>query len=180
MVFDRPFPEPLPRWDDAGACGVDWATERKTREEIIGRYRRVREHSDATITARAIDSPGYVPWWPRPHVKLFNILVHVLTETSQHAGHADIVREQLDGSTGTVAEYAKPGRDAAFWEARCAEIEPAPVERVARRDTPGPHLMLRLALSDGRVLVAAGAHPAADGKYLRELHGILIGSALDQ
>ncbi len=46
----------------------------------------------------------------------------------------------------------------------------APVERVARRATPGPHLMLRLALSDGRVLVAAGAHPAADGTYLRQLH----------
>jgi hypothetical protein len=44
-----------------------------------------------------------------------------------------------------------------------------PVERVVRRTTPGPHLMLRLALSDGRVLVAAGAHPAADGTYLREL-----------
>ncbi len=30
--------------------------------------------------------------------------------------------------------------------------------------------MLRLALTDGRVLVAAGAHPAADGTYLRQLH----------
>jgi hypothetical protein len=46
----------------------------------------------------------------------------------------------------------------------------APVERVARRATPGPHLMLRLALSDGRVLVAAGAHPTADGTYLRQLY----------
>jgi hypothetical protein len=45
----------------------------------------------------------------------------------------------------------------------------AKVERVVRRETPGPHLMLRLALSDGRELVAAGAHPAADGTYLRQL-----------
>jgi hypothetical protein len=45
-----------------------------------------------------------------------------------------------------------------------------PVEQVAHRATPGPHLMLRLALSDGRVLVAAGAHPAADGTYLRQLY----------
>lgn len=43
------------------------------------------------------------------------------------------------------------------------------VQRVARRDTPGPHLMLRLALADGRVLVAAGAHPTVDGNYLRQL-----------
>jgi hypothetical protein len=45
----------------------------------------------------------------------------------------------------------------------------SPVEWVVRRPTPGPHLMLRLALSDGRVLVAAGVHPAADGTYLRQL-----------
>jgi hypothetical protein len=102
-----------------------WVTEHETREEIIDRYRRVWEHSDATITALAIDSPGYVPWWPRPNVKLFNVLVHVLTETSRHAGHADILREQLDGSTGRAAEYANPQRDAAFWEARRATIERA-------------------------------------------------------
>jgi hypothetical protein len=83
------------------------------------------EHSDATITALAIDSPGYVPWWPQPDVKLFNIVVHMLTETSRHAGHADILREHLDGSTGTAAEHANRQRDAAFWQARRAKIERA-------------------------------------------------------
>ncbi|MGK5443473.1 DinB family protein [Micromonospora sp. URMC 105] len=125
-VFDRPFPEPLPRWDDLGARGTDmWATEHETRAEIVGRYRRVWAHSDATITALAIDSPGHVPWWPRPNVKLFNILVHMLTETSRHAGHADILREQLDGSTGVAAYHAKSQPDKAFWEDRFATIERA-------------------------------------------------------
>jgi hypothetical protein len=87
-----------------------------------------------TITALAIDSPGYVPWWPRPNVMLFNVLVHVLTETSRHAGHADILREQLDGVTGTAAEYTGPRRDAAFWEARRAKIERA--ANAAGRRTP--------------------------------------------
>jgi hypothetical protein len=45
----------------------------------------------------------------------------------------------------------------------------APVRQVVRRQTPGPHLLLRLALSDGRALVAAGAHPAADGTALQQL-----------
>ena len=45
----------------------------------------------------------------------------------------------------------------------------ARVERVVRRPTPGPHLMLELVLADGRRLVAAGAHPGADGTYLRQL-----------
>jgi hypothetical protein len=124
-VFGRPFPEPLPNWDDAAADGPDmWATEHETRAEIVDRYRRVCDHADATITALAIDAPGHVPWWPRPNVKLFNILVHSLAETSRHAGHADILREQLDGATGTRAKYADP-HDAAFWAARRAEIERA-------------------------------------------------------
>jgi hypothetical protein len=42
-----------------------------------------------------------VPWWAQPQVKLFTILVHVLTETSRHAGHADILREQLDAGLGS-------------------------------------------------------------------------------
>jgi hypothetical protein len=131
-VFDRPFPEHLPRWDDRGARGSDmWATEQETRDEIIDRYRRVWKHSDATISALAIDSPGHVPWWPRPDVMLFNILVHLLTETSRHAGHADILREQLDGSTGTTAEYADSQGDVAFWEARRAKIELAAEAAVA-------------------------------------------------
>ncbi|MBM7862400.1 DinB family protein [Lentzea nigeriaca] len=100
-VFDRPFPEPMPRWDDLAARGSDMrAAEGETREEIVGRYRRVWAHSDATIAALSVDSPGFVPWWPRPKVMLFNVLVHVLTETARHAGHADIVREQIDGATG--------------------------------------------------------------------------------
>ena len=126
-IFDRPFPEPLPRWDDEESDGADmWATEDETRAEIVDRYRRVWAHSDATIDALPIDAPGYVPWWPRPNVKLFNIMVHVLTEANRHAGHADILREQLDGVTGVSAgDSDQLGRDAAFWEGRRAEIERA-------------------------------------------------------
>ncbi|MET8233983.1 DinB family protein [Micromonospora sp. NPDC005298] len=126
-VFDRPFPEPLPRWDDdALRQGLDmWATEQETREDIVDRYRRVWQHSDATITALAIDAPGRAPWWPQPDVKLFAILVHMLIETSRHVGHADILREQLDGSTGTIARRAPAEHDAAFWEARRTTIERA-------------------------------------------------------
>jgi hypothetical protein len=126
-VFGRPFPEPLPRWDDAAQRGTDmWATEDETRDGIVERYRRVWEHSDATIDALAIDAPGHVPWWPRPDVKLFNIMVHVLTETSRHAGHADILREQLDAAVGPGApNTGAPERDAAFWAVRRATIERA-------------------------------------------------------
>ena len=138
-VFDRPFPDLLPRWDDTAERDADtWATEHETRENIIDGYRRAWAHSDATITALSINSLGHVPWWPRPDVKLFNIMVHMLTETSRHAGHADILREQLDGSTGTAAKYACSQRDATFWESRRTTIEQAAKAAVARSDHAGP------------------------------------------
>jgi len=103
-----------------------WATEHESRAEIIDRYRRMWEHSDATIAAVEIEAPGHVAWWPRPDVKLFNILVHVLNETNRHAGQADILREQLDGAVGTEAgSVALHGRDRAFWEVHRANIERA-------------------------------------------------------
>lgn len=125
-VFARPFPEPLPRWDDEAASGAQfWAAEHETHDEIVGLYRRVWEHSDATIKALPIDAPGYVPWW-REDVMLFNIMVHVLSDTTRHAGHADILREQLDGAVGMLPQSAAlHGRDSAFWEARHATIEQA-------------------------------------------------------
>jgi hypothetical protein len=126
-VFGRPFAERLPWWDDDAEADADlWVTEAETRAEIIDRYHRVWEHADATIEALDIDAPGHVPWWPRPDVMLFNVLVHVLTETNRHAGHADLLREQLDGATGTAETYPdQPGRDAAFWRAQRAKIEAA-------------------------------------------------------
>ncbi len=139
-VFGRPFPERLPWRDDEADARTDdakltalfdykvqladmWATEHESRVEIIDRYRRMWAHADATIAALDIDAPGHVAWWPRPNVKLFNILVHVLTETNRHAGHADILREQLDGAVGP--EAAVLGEDASFWENLHAKIERA-------------------------------------------------------
>ncbi|OIK02880.1 DinB family protein [Streptomyces monashensis] len=135
-VFDRPFPEPLPRWDDEAERGADmWVTEHESRAEIVDRYRRVWDHADATIDALAVDAPGHVPWWPRPEVKLFNILVHILTETSRHAGHADILREQLDGTVGVdAASAAQQEKDDTFWDNRRTEIE-----RAARAARPEAH-----------------------------------------
>ncbi len=133
-VFDRPFPEPLSRWDvEAERLADMWATEDESREDIVDRYRRVWDHSDATVDALAIDAPGHVPWWPRPDVTLFDILVHLLAETSRHAGHADILREELDGAVGTDAEaMALRTHDAAFWAEQRATIE-----RAARAAGPG-------------------------------------------
>jgi len=123
-VFARPFAEPLPRWDDQNTRGTDhWATEGETREDIVGLYRRVWDHVDATIDALKIDSPGFVPWW-NEDVQLFNVMVHRLSDATRHAGHADILREQLDGSVGAEpSDLPLHGRDTQFWSARRAELE---------------------------------------------------------
>jgi len=103
-----------------------WATANEGRDEIIARYRRAWEYADETIDTLPIDAPGYVPWWPRPDVKLFNVMVHILMETGRHAGHADILREQLNGRVGTGSEGTiLHGRDGPYWQGQRARIERA-------------------------------------------------------
>ncbi|WP_435221854.1 DinB family protein [Streptomyces sp. Tue6028] len=124
-VFDRPSPEPLCRWQDSDGSDL-WANEDETRDQIIGFYRRTWEHSDATINELPLDAPGHVPWWPEPYpnTNLFAVMVHVLGESIRHAGHADILREGLDGRTGVRAENEQPIDEEAR-AAYCAKIEQA-------------------------------------------------------
>jgi hypothetical protein len=59
-------------------------------------------------------------------VKLFNIMVHIIGDTQRHAGHADILREQLDGAIGTDPQTAAlVEHDAPYWQAQYAKIEQA-------------------------------------------------------
>ncbi|MFF1510957.1 DinB family protein [Streptomyces sp. NPDC058326] len=130
-VFDRPSREPLPRWQDSGGSDL-WATEDETRAQIIGFYRRTWEHSDATISELPLDAPGHVPWWPEPHAgtNLFAVMVHVIGESVRHAGHADILRESLDGRTGLRAEHEQQIDEAGRAAYR------AKIEQAARSATP--------------------------------------------
>jgi hypothetical protein len=134
-VFGRPFAQRLPWWDEGAGVDADkWATAQETRSSILGLYRRVCEHSDATIEALDLDAPGHVPWWPRPEVRLINLVGHVLAETSRHVGQADILREQLDGSTGVGPEAdGSTRRDPAWWRSYVAAVEQA--ARAASRRT---------------------------------------------
>jgi uncharacterized damage-inducible protein DinB len=135
-VFGRPSGEPLP-WmaEDAEPNADMWATADESRGQIVGLYRRAWDHSDATIGALALDAVGHVWWWREGHrdVTLHKILVHVIAEAHRHAGHADIVRELIDGAAGVRAEHDNlPPGDRAWWEAYRARLE-----RVAREAGPG-------------------------------------------
>jgi uncharacterized damage-inducible protein DinB len=128
-TFGRPFDEPLPWLEDGAEPNADmWATAEERREQIVGLYHRVWAHSDATIDALGLDATGQVPWWPpeRREVTLHQVLVHLVAETDRHAGHADIVRELIDGSVGRRAgNDSLPPGDGAWWEAYRARVERA-------------------------------------------------------
>ena len=119
-TFGRPFEEPLPWFDEGAEPNADmWATAEESREQIVDLYHRVWAHSDDTIDTLALDAVGHVAWWPpeRREVTLHRILVHVIAETDRHAGHADIVRELIDGTVGLRRDNDNmaPG-DVAWWE----------------------------------------------------------------
>ena len=128
-TFGRPSPVPLP-WLGAGAePNADmWATPDESREQVIGLYHRAWAHSDATISALALDAPGRVRHWPEDHnvVTLHKILVHMLAETHRHAGHADIVRELIDGEAGLLPGNPNmPPGGPDWWESYRERLEAA-------------------------------------------------------
>jgi uncharacterized damage-inducible protein DinB len=126
-TFGRPSEEPLPWYADDAEPNADmWATAAETREQIIGLYHRAWAHSDATIEMLALDAIGHVPHWPgdRSEVTLHQILVHVISETHRHAGHADIVRELIDGAAGLRKDNDNMGADdQVWWENYCRRLE---------------------------------------------------------
>jgi uncharacterized damage-inducible protein DinB len=128
-AFGRPFAEPLPWYDEGAEPNADmWATPEETREQIVGLYHRAWAHDDATIEELPLDAVGTVAWWPedRRNPTLHRILVHVVAETNRHAGHADIVRELIDGAAGLREENSNlPPGDREWWEGYRLRVEQA-------------------------------------------------------
>ena len=126
-TFGRPFPEPLPWLNDDAEPNADmWATLDESRQSIVDFYRRVWAHSDATIDTLDLNTLGSVAWWPadRRETTLHRILVHLIEETNRHAGHADIVRELIDGAVGLRDGVSNvPDEDSSWWTAYVARLE---------------------------------------------------------
>lgn len=126
-IFGRPHGEVLPWFAEDAEMNADmWATADESREDIERLYRRAWERADATIEALDLDSTGAVPWWPeeRRVVTLQQMLVHMITETARHAGHADIVRELIDGRAGND-DGNLPDQAAADWQTHVDRVQAA-------------------------------------------------------
>jgi Protein of unknown function (DUF664) len=130
-VFGRPAPEQL-------ACAIDgsiwhggdmWATPEESTEYITGFYRRACAWADETIGSLDLDASGSVPWWAEgaQATTLGAILVRMVAETERHCGHADIVRELIDGSAGGARDdWLQTERpDADWWRDYVARIDSA-------------------------------------------------------
>ena len=65
----------------------------------IGGYRAAWAATGSLIRAASLDEPCRLAPGETP-VNLRWVLMHLLEETARHAGHADILRELIDGSTG--------------------------------------------------------------------------------
>jgi hypothetical protein len=126
-TFGRPFPEQLAWMSDDAEDNADlWATPEESRSDLVALYRRVWAHSDATVAALPLDAVGLVPWWPaeRREPTLHRVLTHVVAETSRHAGHADLLRELIDGTVGMRAAVSNlPAHDADWWVAHHDRLE---------------------------------------------------------
>jgi uncharacterized damage-inducible protein DinB len=77
----------------------------ETLADVLSRYEEVARHTEAVINRisdldRAVPVPKGVPWFPAD-VEAWSVrwvLLHLVEETARHAGHADIIRESLDGA----------------------------------------------------------------------------------
>lgn len=83
----------------AGNDGIDIGEHEPTVDAATRRYRAVCAESDALIAQSSLDQLCRAPD-SEPIVDLRWVLSHLLEETARHAGHADILRELIDGSTG--------------------------------------------------------------------------------
>jgi hypothetical protein len=85
---------------------ADWGrstrpTPDETVEGLLAAYREAAARANEVV-GDCVDLASPTPRWPRPGPapSMRWVLVHMIEETGRHAGHADILRERIDGSTG--------------------------------------------------------------------------------
>ncbi|AXK37753.1 DinB family protein [Streptomyces armeniacus] len=116
LNFDLP---PGVTWDDLAKGTAreypQWAIDHQnnfrmlpgeTLSQVLARYEQVVARSEEIIASLPDLSAAHplpeAPWHEPGAVRsVRRVLMHVIAETAQHAGHADILRETLDGQTST-------------------------------------------------------------------------------
>jgi Protein of unknown function (DUF664) len=102
----------------------------ETLAEVLADARGVGEETERVVRAipdlgQRVPVPKGVPWYP-DDLDAWSVrwvLMHLVSETARHAGHADIVREAIDGATAFPLMAAAEGWPATPW---MQPWEPAP------------------------------------------------------
>jgi hypothetical protein len=106
-AFIEKGPTAFPAWDDPSAFQdrLDNFTmlPGDTVESVLAAYEAVARHTDALLAGLgSLDDSRPLPdapWFEHGATRSARrVFVHIVAETAQHAGHADIVREALYGS----------------------------------------------------------------------------------
>jgi hypothetical protein len=97
-VAGRSFPD---EWPEAQSEGVDPTfrlTDEDTVETVVADYREQIAASQEIVGSLDLDTP--CAWPEMANQNLRWVALHMIEETARHAGHADIIRETIDGSRG--------------------------------------------------------------------------------
>ncbi|MGW6276393.1 DinB family protein [Kribbella sp. NPDC055071] len=70
----------------------------ETADIVVGQYLRTNERARAVVAAGELDDVVATPSGAEANLRA--ILLHLIQETARHNGHADIIREAIDGTTG--------------------------------------------------------------------------------
>ena len=123
-TFGRPPGIELPWWSEEADPNDDlFATPEESHEWVVDLYRRAWAHAAETFAANDLETVGHVAHWGNEPVTLHQILVHVATETHHHAGHADIIREMIDGAAGFLAKSSNLPDDGYDWPTYVARVQ---------------------------------------------------------
>lgn len=98
IVAGRTLPDGWPERPDPTRDADFVVDEGDTVEQWVARYREAAETSRHIVAAMELDQSCV-----RKDIidrNLRWVLLHLIEETARHAGHADIIRETLDGSRG--------------------------------------------------------------------------------
>lgn len=94
----------------------------ETLGELLSAYEAAAQATGAVVSSitdlgHPVPVPRGVPWFPRDLEAwtLRWVLLHLITETARHAGHADIIRETIDGATAFPLMAAAEGWEPTPW-----------------------------------------------------------------
>jgi len=120
----------IPGMEDEYEAGFQFVGN-ETLESVLAFYDEVAAETEATIASeddlgRLVAIPKGVPWFPQDedYWSVRWVLLHVIEETARHAGHADIVRESVDGGTGfqLLADYETAQGNPPSWASYLAAV----------------------------------------------------------